>query len=183
MTSHSLLSFGDVLHIPETGPNYDRSRGHFHVGVLPPDELNRILLVPICGSHSKCDMTCLLGPSDYHILIKASFVMYAKMNFYSYTHLLGQIQLGKVEKLAKLDEDLASRVRTGVVTSKFSARLPESGPLLHGRNHLCQYPFHTLDTGCRCALPTTMIDCLQRGDARPAPRPWRLQSPGSRPLR
>lgn len=113
----------DVLHIPGTGPAYDRSRGHYHVVVTTVDETDKILLVPICSAHEKCDKTCLINNHDYPTLDHDSHIMYSKTNFYGHTRIVGKIALGDVEVLDRVSHEVFERIRDGVEASSFCSPL------------------------------------------------------------
>lgn len=117
------LRLKDVLHIPGTGPVHDRSRGHYHVVVTFADETDKVLLVPICSAHEKCDKTCLLCADDYRCLNHDSHIMYAKTNFYDHTRVVGKIALGEVELLDPISDAVFEGIRSGVFTSSFCTPL------------------------------------------------------------
>jgi hypothetical protein len=117
------LNPGDVIYIPETGPNHDRSRGHFFVVVTPRDDTDKILLVPICSYHVKADTTCLLKSTDYGELSHESFILYAKARFYSYTNIIGKLALKEIELRPSLNESVLVRVKNGFNDSSFCPRI------------------------------------------------------------
>jgi hypothetical protein len=111
------------LHIPNTGPDRDPSRGHLYIILNNICENGNHLLVPVCSARDKCDKTCLLGKGDHDFIKHDSFVAYNLMRIYASSHLTTQVNAGVISREGVMDEKIFARVHEGVRNSRLSAKV------------------------------------------------------------
>ena len=105
-----------TLHIPNTGPDHDRGRGHLHVILSDPCE-NGLNLFAVLNSHyDGCDETCVLD--DGHDFIRhRSFIKYAKADMVATELLVRSVKEGIITYEGLFDEGGFARIRDGVLAS------------------------------------------------------------------
>ena len=106
-----------TLHIPETGPPDDPSRGHLHIILTDISKDKTNLVVPICSHYDKCDQTCVLD-SGHKFIKHKSFVLYAKADVVSSDILHRAVKEGIISFEGLFGEKEFETVCAGVTRSR-----------------------------------------------------------------
>lgn len=105
-----------TLHIPNTGPAHDKTRGHLHVVVNDPCKNGLNLLVVVNSHYDGCDETCVLD-SGHDFIKHLSFIKYARADTVETDLLVRSVKEGIVSYEGLFDDAEFTRICDGVLTS------------------------------------------------------------------
>ena len=112
---------GCTLHIPGTGPDHDKARGHLFVILTETCQNGLNLLVPIATARGKSDRTCLLGLGDHPFISHPSYVQYARLEFYEAEVLRTKVLQKTIQPQDPFGGPIFARVCLGVAESRYAA--------------------------------------------------------------
>lgn len=105
-----------TLHIPNTGPAHDPTRGHLYFVMNDPCSNRKNLLVGLNTFYDRCDKSCIL--MDGHKFInRKSFILYAEADIVDTAVLIKSVNAKTVAYEGLVDEGQFESIKAGFLTS------------------------------------------------------------------
>lgn len=105
-----------TLHIPDTGPDHDKERGHLHIVINDPCQNKKNLLVSLQSWHKRCDKTCVLSAGHKFVKHK-SFISYAHSIIADTDDIVSEVQSERVSYEGLFREEEFALIYAGVMKS------------------------------------------------------------------
>jgi hypothetical protein len=106
-----------TIHVPDTGPAHDPSRGHLFFVLTSPSAEQDVLCVSSSRAYPKCDRTCVLETGCHDFIRQESFILYAKPEIYRVKLICDRVRDGDVTYKGLISEDIFERICDGLLDS------------------------------------------------------------------